>query len=225
MFAAAAVSAAKETKGDDSAKGATLRRANDLPIYGTIYGADGSRQSAGECKPSVVSATIEDGVRVVREGVSEVYNAGSAQKQHVDDFLATGKAHSQFIFDYLNEPANGIHRAGAIAVGALSSYIIGIRRGFFRRLLYTSAGGLGVASICYPKEAAVYSQQALSEAKVYATILYNFAYGVKPGDEPKPLPLPSSLKEFYGSVSNLVFPSKKDDKWMCVSSVKREGLC
>lgn len=81
------------------------------------------------------------------------------------------------IIDYLNEPANGIHRAGAIAVGALSGYIIGIRRGFFRRLIYTSAGGLGVASLCYPKEAAVYSQQALAETKVYATILYNFAYG------------------------------------------------
>lgn len=212
MFAAAAVSAAKETKVDDSAKGATLRRAKELPIYSTIYGADGSRQVAADCKPSVVTATIKDGVRVVREGVSEVYSVASAQKQHVENFFATGKAHSQFIIDYLNEPSNGIHRAGAIAVGALSGYIIGIRRGFFRRLLYTSAGGLGVASLCYPKEAAVYSQQALTETKVYATILYNFAYGVKPGDEPKPLPLPSSLKEFYCSVSNLVFPNKKDAK-------------
>lgn len=77
----------------------------------------------------------------------------------------------------MNEPTNGIHRAGAIAVGALSGYIIGIRRGFFRRLLYSSAGGLGVASICYPKEAEKYSQQAVVEAKTYATIVYNFAYG------------------------------------------------
>lgn len=45
MFAAAAVSAAKETKGEDSgcAKKATLHRAKDLPIYSTIYGSDGSR--------------------------------------------------------------------------------------------------------------------------------------------------------------------------------------
>lgn len=81
------------------------------------------------------------------------------------------------IFDYLNEPTNGIHRVGAIAVGALSGYIIGIRRGFIRRLLYTSIGGLGVASICYPKEAEKYSQQAIHEGKTYATIVYNFAYG------------------------------------------------
>lgn len=59
----------------------------------------------------------------------------------------------------------------------MSGYIIAIRRGFFRRLLYTSIGGLGVASICYPKEAEIYWQQALHESKTYATILYNFAYG------------------------------------------------
>lgn len=77
----------------------------------------------------------------------------------------------------MNQPANGIHRTAAIAVGAVSGYIIAIRRGFFRRLLYTSIGGLGVASICYPKEAEQYWQQTLNETKTYATILYNFAYG------------------------------------------------
>lgn len=80
-------------------------------------------------------------------------------------------------FDYLNQPANGIHRAGAIALGAVSGYIIAIRRGFFRRFLYTSIGGLGVASICYPKDAEIYWHQAIHESKTYATILYNFAYG------------------------------------------------
>lgn len=80
-------------------------------------------------------------------------------------------------FDYLNQPAHGIHRTAAIAVGAVSGYIIAIRRGFFRRLLYTSVGGLGVASICYPKEAEQYWHQTLNETKTYATILYNFAYG------------------------------------------------
>lgn len=62
-------------------------------------------------------------------------------------------------------------------MGALSGYILGIRRGFIRRLLYTSIAGLGVASVCYPKEAREYSQKAIDEAKTYATIVYNFAYG------------------------------------------------
>lgn len=82
-------------------------------------------------------------------------------------------------FDFLNEPSNGIHRAGAIGVGAVAGYILAIRRGFFRRLLYTSAGGLGVASICYPNEAEHYWHETILQSKVYATILYNFAYGGK----------------------------------------------
>lgn len=82
-------------------------------------------------------------------------------------------------FDYLNQPANGIHRTGAIATGAIAGYIIAIRRGFFRRFMSTSIGGFGIASICYPKEAEIYWKQALGETKTYATILYNFAYGGK----------------------------------------------
>lgn len=108
------------------------------------------------------------------------------------------------VFDYLNEPANGPHRAGAIALGALSGYIIGLRGGFFRRLLYTSVGGGGIASICYPKEAEQYFQQALVESKTYATILFNFAYGVKPGDEPKAIELPASVKNTFASARQLI---------------------
>lgn len=162
------------------------------------------RTSDTDDESSIIRSSVEGGIKVVREFGSDCVNAVKDKKKPVDDFIATGIGHSQckfqwirwkivfwicsyknvnFVitsivaFDYLNQPANGIHRAGAIAVGAVSGYIIAIRRGFFRRLLYTSIGGLGVASICYPKEAEIYWQQALNESKTYATILYNFAYG------------------------------------------------
>lgn len=38
---------------------------------------------------------------------------------------------------------------------------------------------LGMAAICYPKEAAEYTQIGLTESKKYLTIAYNFAYGGK----------------------------------------------
>lgn len=79
--------------------------------------------------------------------------------------------------DYLNEEDNTLPRAGAIAVGGLAGLIFGLRGGFFKKLIYTSIGAGGVASICYPKEAKVYSEQALVEGKKYATIGYNFIYG------------------------------------------------
>lgn len=46
-------------------------------------------------EPSIVHATIEDGVRVVRENACEVVNAVTAQKQPIENFVATGRAHSQ----------------------------------------------------------------------------------------------------------------------------------
>lgn len=79
--------------------------------------------------------------------------------------------------DYLNEPGNSLPRAGAIALGAASGFLIGLRHGRIRRLLYTSVGGGALASVCYPNDAKVYANQALHEAKAAAKIGYNFAYG------------------------------------------------
>lgn len=110
---------------------------------------------------------------------SNIVNVNKPNRKTISRKISKFQWLISVIFDYLNQPTNGIHRAGAIAVGALSGYIIAIRRGFFKRLLYSSIGGLGVASICYPKEAEKYAHEALSEAKTYATIFYNFAYGGK----------------------------------------------
>lgn len=68
-----------------------------------------------------------------------------------------------------------------------------------------------MASICYPKDAEVYAQQGLAEAKKYATIGYNFAYGVKPGDNvngPEWPKIPTSLGELGDSLSELAKSAK-----------------
>lgn len=77
----------------------------------------------------------------------------------------------------MNEPSNTIHRTGAIALGGASGFIIGLRGGIIKKLFYTLIGSGAVASVCYPKEADKYAQLALAEAKTYAKIAYNFAYG------------------------------------------------
>lgn len=68
-------------------------------------------------------------------------------------------------------------RAGAIALGAATGFVFGLRHGFIRRILYTTFGTAGMASICYPQDAEVYAQKGLTEAKAWAKIGYNFAYG------------------------------------------------
>lgn len=80
---------------------------------------------------------------------------------------------------YLAEEENTTPKYGAIAIGGLAGYIFGLRGGLFRRAVYSTVGALGMASICYPKEAAQYYQLSVLEAKRYAVIGYNFAYGGK----------------------------------------------
>ena len=106
---------------------------------------------------------------------------------------------------------------GAIAIGGLAGLIFGIRGGIIKKFFYSSTFAGGVASICYPEEAKMYTEHGLVEFKKYATIGYNFAYGIKRNDE-RQLELPkipttlSELKEEASSLAksayNAVFPDK-----------------
>lgn len=85
-------------------------------------------------------------------------------------------------------------RVGAIAVGSLAGVVLGVRGGFFKKIFYASITGSAVASVCYPRE-----------AKKYATVAYNFAYGIKPGQEhQKDLPkFPTTFGEIKDNVVSL----------------------
>lgn len=79
---------------------------------------------------------------------------------------------------------NTLPKAGAIGIGAMTGLIFGLRGGIFKKTLYATTGALGMAAVCYPKEAAEYSKVGLTESKKYLTIAYNFAYGGKTNNLP-----------------------------------------
>lgn len=83
------------------------------------------------------------------------------------------------MIDYLQEEDNTTPRAGAIAIGGLAGFILALRGGAFRKLVFTSAGALSMAAICYPTEAKEYTHEAIKEAKRYLDIAHNFYYGGK----------------------------------------------
>ncbi|XP_058453432.1 MICOS complex subunit MIC27 [Malaya genurostris] len=210
--------------GSGSPEGTTAKskqiicKPSELPLYRPI-----NQKISCECEGhkketlSKPEQLIESGIRTVREQVSEASHLLTDQKNQVIQWWEEGKKQTKFARDYLNEEDNTLPRDGAIAIGGLSGLIFGLRRGFFRRLLYTSIGAGGVASVCYPQEAEMYAQHGLVEAKKYATIGYNFVYGVKPGDKQLELPtIPTSLDELKSSMSGFaksaydaVFPEKK----------------
>lgn len=84
--------------------------------------------------------------------------------------------------------------------------IFGIRGGIIKKFIYASTFAGGVASLCYPEQAKIYSEHGLVEFRKYATIGYNFAYGIKPHDERQlELPkIPTTLAELKEDTSNLV---------------------
>lgn len=76
--------------------------------------------------------------------------------------------------EYLQAEKNLLPRISAIGGGFLVGYVIGLRRGFFRRIVYAGIGGLTIATVCYPKEAEEYFQQSRKMSRRYFMISYHF---------------------------------------------------
>ncbi|XP_015120771.1 uncharacterized protein LOC107043702 [Diachasma alloeum] len=111
----------------------------------------------------------------------------------------------QLMLDYLREETNTLPRVGAVAIGGLAGLIFSLRGSKFKRSVYTTTGALGIAAVCYPRQA----EESIVAARHYANIIMNFAYGVKPGEKqmeiswPK-LPLfkmPSSFSDIINIIS------------------------
>lgn len=156
---------------------------------------------------------------VVRTEIQAGYKALEKQKDTVNDYIHTAKEHTQSTIDYLNQPHNLMPRTGAIAIGGLSGFIFAARGGFIKKVLYTTIGAGAVASLCYPRQAEQFAKEALFEARKGYAIAYNFAKGVKPGEEVPVEPInkfPTSLEDvkflmydLYDEAKDALFPKKK----------------
>lgn len=207
----AAVAVVNTTKSDANravVAGGQPIRATDLPIYPPSDAQCTGCHAPADAKPTGPTGYIHEGVHVARTNIEYVYHNAETYLHRLDDHYQTGKEHSRVLVQYLNEPDNTLPRAGAIAIGTAAGYILGLRHGAIRRLLYTGIGGGALASLCYPKDAQVYGDLALNELKGVAKIGYNFAYGVKPGDEPEYPKLPTNRTELLSAASDLVAAAK-----------------
>lgn len=83
------------------------------------------------------------------------------------------------MYKYLSEECDDKTKAGAIGVGALTGFILGIRGGLMRRVFFSSIGVYGMSAVCYPEKTGAVTQEALAHSKKYAVIAYNFVNGGK----------------------------------------------
>uniref|UniRef100_A0A1B6M038 MICOS complex subunit n=1 Tax=Graphocephala atropunctata TaxID=36148 RepID=A0A1B6M038_9HEMI len=171
LLAATAV-ASSDSKDEPEKK--NLIRARDLSIYSKPAQQSNVEE---ETEPKTQSALLSV-VKQVRESVWAVSDQFHQVSSQFNNIIETGKAHTSSTIQILRDEDNYPQRYGAIAAGGLLGYIIAIRRGWFRRLVYTGTGATAVAAICYPEEAREYSQEGFKQAKRYIVIAYHFVNGV-----------------------------------------------
>ncbi|XP_063223770.1 uncharacterized protein LOC134531784 isoform X1 [Bacillus rossius redtenbacheri] len=170
-------------------------RSSELPIYPE----ETLRRSDPKIEEKTEPTELEVGIGKVRKVVWSYYDIYKEYHDKAIHVIDTGIAHTQSTFSQviektsalpqvqatrqlLLEEENYLHRYSAIALASLTGLVLGARGGRFKRLTYATIGGLGMAAICYPKEAKETTQEAIQQAKKYFTISYNFIYGVTPED-------------------------------------------
>lgn len=149
-------------------------RPSELPIYANECSA--CQAKVPEKPPSEFETTVGK----IRKEVWVWQDEMHGYRQRVVDIYNTGVAHTSSSLDFLREEASEPERYGAIAISALSGYILGLRGGKLKRLTYATVGGAAMASFCYPKLAAEYSDLAYQQGTQYFTAGYLFLFGEKP---------------------------------------------
>ena len=61
-------------------------------------------------------------------------------------------------YETISSEGNTVGKAAAITGGGLIGLLLASKRGFFKKLLYTSVGLTAASAACYPKEAKELSQ-------------------------------------------------------------------
>lgn len=185
--AAAAVSSSPDKK--ETNEPSKLVRPSELPIY-----PEEETPSPPKCDPSLSSdSVLYSSVQIVRKCIWTVIDEGKILGQQAFDYIETGKAHTASTLAFLREEQNSIPRYGAIGIGGLAGLVLALRRGKFKKLLYTTTGATAMAALCYPKEAEQYTGEGLKLAKQYIVIVYHFINGVLrdyAGAQLPPLPKP-----------------------------------
>ncbi|KAJ1523525.1 hypothetical protein ONE63_001376 [Megalurothrips usitatus] len=168
-------------------------RPSELPIYvDQVKREKVPEDATGEigAVEQLVGTVRKEMCSLAREVNSLSNKASATVKENLDA--------SNEILDYLKEEENVLPRTGAIALSGLTGLVLGIRGGFFKRLIYMSLGAGGMASVCYPKEAEEYFNEGMVVVRKYGLIGHHLATSI--------------LDDLRGSSSDDGSDSSKDGK-------------
>lgn len=192
------VAVVKASENSESKSEQTLIKRTNLPVYSE------ATSSAKEKNVLFENPVIMNVIKRLRIEGCKIARTAQTMSERCSEFISVGIAHSEANFgnvvEYLQAEKNLLPRISAIGGGFLVGYVIGLRRGFFRRIVYASIGGLTIATMCYPKEAEEYFQQSRKMSRRYLMIGYHFVNGVSKDfigvELPKLLPKQDNTETF-----------------------------
>lgn len=116
-----------------------------LPLYGNPHPP---RDVILNDDPGV----LEGGIRTARESAEPYLEVVRASSRRGREWFDVALAHSRDLYARISDESSTLPKAAAITGGGLVGLLISSRKGFFKKILYTSIGLGAAAAACYPQQ-------------------------------------------------------------------------
>ncbi|XP_014287946.1 uncharacterized protein Mic26-27 isoform X2 [Halyomorpha halys] len=154
-----------------------LVRPGDLPLYGDDKQCSHCLQKKASADSIEDKGVLEETITCVRKELWLLMDQTKVIKGELAEALSHVIGSANEGLHFLRKEENFAPRMGAIGIGGLTGFVYGLRKGMFRRLLYTTIGAGTMAALCYPREAQEYSRFVYEQARMYSMIAYHFLNG------------------------------------------------
>jgi hypothetical protein len=119
-----------------------------------------SSKSGGKCNQSADASELEKCIKKCREDYvapvkNDVVNYASQARAYFKDASDIVTENVK----YLQKDASDEIRSVAIAGGGLLGFLLGVRRSFFKKLIYAAVLGSATAAVIYPKDAKIIAKE------------------------------------------------------------------
>ncbi|XP_077293486.1 MICOS complex subunit 26/27 [Arctopsyche grandis] len=205
MLAATPIIKSQETPDTQDDSNKIVCRPSELPVYPT------NMSTVNKVKieeTNELEKILLEPISTVRVGVISALKEVKGLTTKTGDYVSESADKFNFVVAYLREEDNEAQRVGAVAMGALTGLIFGLRGGFFKKVTYTLVGTGTMGAICFPEQTNKYASEGVAQGKLLTNIIYNFVYGVKPGD-PQPeinfpeISIPKNFDDLISLVGNV----------------------
>lgn len=145
-----------------------MKTIKDLPIYPD----ETPNTKAVWVNVEPPRSSLETTISTIRQSTCEFMQQFKTQKEKTVALVEQTKSNANTQLEYIRSETNLVPKVVFISLSGLSGLLIGFRKSKFRKFMYTSLLTVGATSLCYPKEARVYYDQAYGFGKKTASDFY-----------------------------------------------------